>query len=378
MLKSRQAMEGTEGVAGDGAGASPDPPDLPDLPAFSRLVGEAPSFVQAIRHVTAAARAEATVLVSGETGTGKELVARAVHYLSTRAALPFVPINCGALQDTLLEGELFGHERGAYTDAGGRRPGLIKYAEKGTLFLDEVDALSLKAQVAILRVLQDKRFRPLGSNQEQQADVRVVAATNTDLQGRVESGHFRADLYYRLRILSIHLPPLRQRREDILPLTAHFLQKHGKPGRPLRLSPAAVEVLLRHTWPGNVRELENAIIRACHLCHGTEIGVDDLGLSSSAGYVNAEYGSAVSGAAGYGAAGDATDSAPLQSFRRLKQQVIAAFEKDYLARLLTAHRGNVSRAARTAGKERRDLGKLIKKYHLDPKDFGGDEGFRVF
>src|SRR5262245_59542805 len=187
---------------------------LRDAQVFAKLVGQAPAFIKAIQWLPAIAKDEAAVLIDGETGTGKELVARAIHYLSERAPFPFVPVNCGALPDTLLEDELFGHERGAFTDAHMRRSGLIAQAEKGTLFLDEVDTLTLKAQVALLRVLQDKKFRLLGSRGEQEANVRVVAATNAPLDELVQNGGFRADLYYWLCVFSIKLPPMRNRKDD--------------------------------------------------------------------------------------------------------------------------------------------------------------------
>jgi DNA-binding NtrC family response regulator len=328
---------------------------LQDSTALAKLVGQAPAFLRAIEPLPAIAKSSATVLISGETGTGKELAARAIHYLSPRAAFPFVAINCGALPDTLLEDELFGHERGAFTDARSRRIGMIAQAEKGTLFLDEVDALTRAAQVTLLRVLQDKGYRPVGAGSEQQADVRVVAATNAPVPGLVQSGAFRADLYFRLCVFTMHLPPLRERREDIAPLASYFLQKHAPPeGSPRRLSEPARASLLAHDWPGNVRELENVIIRGCHLCRGEVIEICDLGLAPRAPITPSL--STLLGAT-------------LQPLRMMKQQVIEVFEKDYLTRLMSDHHGNVTKAARTAGKERRELGKLLKKYHINAREF---------
>src|SRR5918993_1069806 len=189
--------------------------------AMSKFVGNSEIFKRAIASVTPAPRSNAAILVTGETGTGKELVARAIHYLSDRASGPFVAVNCGSLTDTLLEDELFGHERGAFTDARDRRSGLIAQAERGTLFLDEIDTLTSRGQVALLRVLQDKVYRPLGAQREYQAEVRFVAATNASLLAAVESGSFRADLYYRISVFTIALPPLRERKEDILILAEH-------------------------------------------------------------------------------------------------------------------------------------------------------------
>jgi DNA-binding NtrC family response regulator len=301
------------------------------------------------------AKSDATVLISGETGTGKELAARSIHYLSERAPFPFVAVNCGSLPDTLLEDELFGHERGAFTDAHTERRGVIAQAERGTLFLDEVDTLTPKGQVALLRVLEDKRFRPIGSSREQTADARVVAATNVSPDELVQAGAFREDLYFRLCVFSINLPPLRERKEDIILLACHFLKKHAPADRPaLQLAPAAREALVAYDWPGNVRELENAMIRAIHLSQTNCGQIEDLRIPGVAGR---PYDTA-------------SANPPHQStLKAAKQRIIEEFERDYLTRLMREHNGNVSRAALAAGKERRDLGKLLKKYQIDPKLF---------
>jgi len=328
---------------------------LRDSQIQAKLVGTAPAFLESIAQLPAMARSDAAVLVSGETGTGKELVARAVHYMSDRAPFPFVAINCGALPDTLLEDELFGHERGAFTDAHQKRTGLVAHAEKGTLLLDEVDTLSGRAQIALLRILQDKKYRPVGAAGEQQADVRILSATNAALDRLVERGIFRADLYYRLCVFSVQLPPLRQRIEDIPRLAAHFISKHGPNGaRPLTISPEALQTLLGYTWPGNVRELENAVIRGIHLSGDRgDIRAHDLGLPSQAG--------------GPTPASDGRLNP--RSFGALKRQAIESFERAYLTQLMFEYQGNISRAARAAGKERRELGKLLKKCRIDPRAF---------
>jgi DNA-binding NtrC family response regulator len=327
---------------------------LREAQAMAGLVGSSPVFRNAIAQLPTIARSDAPVLICGETGTGKELVARAFHYLSERAGEAFVAINCGSFPETLLEDELFGHERGAFTDAHSRREGLIAQAEHGTLFLDEVDTLSPKAQVNFLRVLQDKKFRKIGSVTEQPCDIRVLAATNAPLDELVHSRNFRIDLYYRLCVFAVHLPPLRTRQEDIPALAAHFLDKHCPPERRegLKFSTAALAAMASWPWPGNVRELENAVIRGIHLCRGHVIETEDMALGIKR------------------LASHATHSSPSSlSLRELKKTAVEAFERDYLVRLLVEHQGNLTRAAREAKKDRRDFGKLLKKYQLDPKSF---------
>jgi transcriptional regulator with GAF, ATPase, and Fis domain len=320
--------------------------------ALGNLCGESTAFLKVVEQLPAVAKSEATVLVTGETGTGKELVARSIHYLSKRAPFPFVAVNCGSLPDTLLEDELFGHEQGAFTDARSQRRGVIAQAEKGTLFLDEVGALTPRGQVALLRVLQDRSYRPIGCSREQLADVRVVAATNSSLDELVRAGSFRSDFYYRLCVFAVYLPPLRDRREDIIPLARHFLKKHAPNEPTLQLASAVCGALVAHEWPGNVRELENVIIRAIHLGRTKDNQIERLGIQDSL--------SMMVGTASAIPAKPAT-------LKMSKRNMVAVFEKNYLTRLMWEHSGNVSRAALAAGKERRDLGKLLKKYNIDPK-----------
>ena len=326
---------------------------LQGLRGLGKLIGVSLRFRDAIAVVPAAARSDAAVLIAGETGTGKELVARAIHYLGPRAPAPFVAVNCGALTDTLLEDELFGHEPGAFTDARQRRIGLVARAHGGTLFLDEVDALSPRAQVTLLRVLQDRQYRPLGSSDERRADVRFLAATNTELLDLVEGGRFRADLYYRICVFRITLPPLRERADDVPALAGHFLRLHAPAGREtLALSPAAQTALHAMRWPGNVRELENVMLRAAQVAEGPVVEPADLGLPAPP-------------------APDAAPDPPTGpgAYKTLKRRSIESFEHGYLVRLLRTAEGNVTRAARLAGKDRRDLGRLIKKHRLDPRSF---------
>jgi two-component system, NtrC family, response regulator GlrR len=329
-------------------------PRLRDRQAFCQLIGEAPSFLKAILQLPATAQSDATVLISGETGTGKELVAQTIHYLSNRTEFPFLAVNCGSLTPTLQEEELFGHERGAFTDGRDRRAGLVAQADKGTLFLDEVDTLTDKGQVTLLRVLQDRTFRPLGSTREQHADVRFLASTNAPLWSLVQAGSFRADLYYRLSVFAINLPALRDRKEDILALAGHFLRKYARPERPaFALSPRAQAALLAYDWPGNVRELENTMNRATWLSPTESIEVENLGLT---------------GTAMRPVAPDAVASTRAR-FAVLKKLAINAFEREYLVRIMAEHQGNVTHAAHLAGIDRRDLGRLLKKHQLDPRSF---------
>ena len=234
---------------------------------FCNIIGRSDAMLEMFKMIETIAKTSSTVLITGESGTGKDLVARAVHYNSLRREHPFVALNCGGLPETLLESELFGHMRGAFTGADTNKKGLVEVAEKGTIFLDEIGEMNQTMQVKLLRVLQDRRFRRLGGTEEVQADIRVIAATNQDLQKMVAEGRFREDLYYRINVIHVHLSPLRERREDVPLLAEHFLAKYSKAARKslAGLSHEAQELLSAYAWPGNVRELENAIERAVAL-----------------------------------------------------------------------------------------------------------------
>ena len=313
---------------------------------LKRLVGQAANFVSEIGKIPLVARTDGRVLITGATGTGKELCARAIHYLSPRAGQPFVPVNCGAIPVELVENELFGHERGAYTGAAHAQHGLIHEARGGTLFLDEIDCLPLMAQTKLLRFLQDHEYRPLGSARVRRADVRVIAASNVDLEEAVREGRVRRDLYYRLNIIQLVLPPLRERREDIPLLARHFLAEYAAEfDRPAAaISPDAMQALVSYDWPGNVRELEHTIERAVMLCGAEVLGGGDIVLP------------------GRGAAAD-------ESFRQAKARVVADFEKSYVEHLLVSHEGNISGAARAAHKNRRAFWQLIRKHRIDVRRF---------
>jgi two-component system, NtrC family, response regulator GlrR len=314
---------------------------------LKRLVGESPAFVAEISKFPIIARCDASVLILGETGTGKELCARAIHYVSPRAAKPFVPVNCGAIPVELVENELFGHEREAFTGAASSRSGLIHEADGGTLFMDEIDCLPLLAQVKLLRFLQDKEYRPLGSMKMRQADVRVMAATNIDLEEAVRAGKLRPDLYYRLNVIPLVLPPLRERREDIPLLARHFLARYADEFDKVitDFSLTAMQMLLLYEWPGNVRELEHVIERAIVMCERKVIGSEDIQLPRL------------------------KPGASEASFQEMKATMIAQFERTYINGLLRAHRGNISKAARAARKDPRALRQLIRKHKIDVRVF---------
>jgi transcriptional regulator with GAF, ATPase, and Fis domain len=286
------------------------------------------------------------VLIVGETGTGKELCARALHHLSSRRNGPFVPADCPALPDHLLENELFGHVRGAYTDAHQEQKGLVALARGGTLFLDEVDSLSATSQAKLLRFLQDRLYRPLGSDRFVAADVTLVAAANRDLRECVEEHHFRSDLYYRLNVLNVTLPPLRERPGDIELLARHYLRELAAPGPAASLAPSALELLRSYPWPGNVRELINVLMRAAVLAGNRRILPAHISIVPPI-------------------VATARDTAlPSANFRDARAKALEAFERKYVVDLLQRHGGNVTHAAREAGKERRAFGRILRKYNI--------------
>ncbi len=248
--------------------------------AFDNIIGRSPAMQEIFATIERVAPTNATVLIAGESGTGKDLIARAIHHHSPRRDQPFVKINCAAIPETLLESELFGYEKGAFTGATTSKPGKFELADKGTVFLDEIGDVPPAIQVKLLRVLQDKEFERLGSNKVRRVDVRIIAATNADLRSAIESGQFREDLYYRLNVVPINVPPLRQRKEDIPALVDHFIKKYAAEfGRPVAgISDEALEILMKHHWPGNVRELENVIERAVVLCTGERLEAKDIKL----------------------------------------------------------------------------------------------------
>jgi DNA-binding NtrC family response regulator len=250
------------------------------IPRFEGIVGESPQMKEVLHTIQKVARSNATVLILGETGVGKELVAEALHRNSSRADRPFVKMNCAALHESLLESELFGHERGAFTGADRQRNGRFELANEGTLFLDEIGNMTASTQAKVLRILQEREFERLGGNRTIKVDVRLVAATNQNLEEGIAAGRFREDLYYRLNVVGVTIPPLRERREDIVPLACHFIDNFAAELKNTvrGLTPDAIRALQRHTWPGNIRELENTIERAVLMCESNSISAEDLNL----------------------------------------------------------------------------------------------------
>ncbi len=336
------------------------------------LLGESPAFHVLLAQIERFARCDATVLIDGETGTGKELAARAIHYLSPRGEGPFIPINGGAIPDALIGSELFGHSRGAFTDAREARQGLIAQAEGGTLFLDELETLSAAGQVALLRFLQDHEYRPLGASQTRLANVRVIGATNAKLADLAQTGEFRQDLLYRLNVLTLDVPPLRSRGDDSVVLARAFLRKlcvrYQHPERTLH--PDAVLALRRHSWPGNVRELENLIHREFLLADDVQLELGALPRATP-GEQDRRVKFRRSDDAP-AASAEVRPAAVPAEFRQAKAHAIAEFERHYVCSLLQKAGGNVSLAARLAGKERSRFNRLVRKYRISARAFRGD------
>jgi DNA-binding NtrC family response regulator len=319
----------------------------PEEPDGLALVGHSPAIIDVMKTLARIAPSQATVLVLGETGTGKELVARTIHRYSERAERRFVAVNCSALAEGLLESELFGHVRGAFTGAATARPGLFREADKGTLFLDEIGDISAGLQARLLRVLQEHEIVPVGSEAPVKVDVRVLAATHRDLPELVRQGRFREDLYYRLDVVTLSLPPLRERRQDIPLLVDHFLRtlssRHGR--GPVAIDPEAQRRLLGYDWPGNIRELQNVLERAVLLAEQGVIGPEHLATSvrpSAAGLP------------------DVPDAPPL--LRPLED-----VEREHVVRVLAATGGNREESSRILGISRRTLTRMIQRWGLPPR-----------
>jgi DNA-binding NtrC family response regulator len=321
------------------------------------LLGRSHAFTRMIALIDKLAKVQAPLLIEGETGTGKEMAARAIHYRGIRRDQAFVPINCGAVPDNLVESELFGHVKGAFTDARMDRPGLVETAARGTLFLDEVDALTPRAQVTLLRFLQDGSYRPIGGRVERKADVRIIAATNSPLEDLVKSGTFRADLLYRLRILALKLPPLRDREDDAALLANAFFERCKKqfPCNAREIDQRSCNWFRSYSWPGNVRELEGLVYSQAVICDETTL---KLACPAKIDLAECATRNRMPDICAHN----------YSTYSSAKSAVLEQFEQEYLRHLMTRAHGNVSQAARLAGKERRALGKLLKKHGIRARE----------
>jgi len=312
-----------------------------------KLIGRNTAFLAEVNKIPQIARCDANVLIAGETGTGKEIYARSIHYLGRRAPKPFVAVSCGAIPADLFENELFGHERGAFTGAMTAQAGLIQEAEGGTLFLDDIDCIPAAAQMKLIRFLQEKEFRPLGSVRSRHSDTRIIASTNMDLAKAVSQDVFRRDLFYRLNVIAITLPPLRDRLEDIPLLARHFIDKYREEfDKDVKdIDASGLQKLMAYEWPGNVRELENTIERAVVFSTKPLIDIDDICLPEDKVCLGE------------------------RTFKEAKLHAVAQFEKKYIKSLLITHQGNISRSAQAARKNRRAFWELIRKHNIEPRDY---------
>ncbi len=322
---------------------------------FGNILGGTPRMQEIFQIVRTVADTDATVLIQGESGTGKELIARAIHYNSRRKDRPFVVVSCSALPETLLESELFGHEKGAFTGAIRQRVGRFELADGGTVFLDEIGEMSMAVQLKLLRVLQEREIERVGGNQTMKVDVRVITATHRDLHRAMAEQQFREDLFYRLNVVPVKLPPLRERLDDVPLLAAHFLKKYcEKNSKKIKsTSPQVLSALMRYSFPGNVRELENIIERAVIMEKGETIRRIDLGLSGSGTRLNLP----------------STMLGDIRPFRTMKAELVERFEREYLSQVLRTYRGNISRSAQHAGINIKNFHEKMARYGLKKESF---------
>jgi DNA-binding NtrC family response regulator len=327
------------------------------------IVSKHPKMVEIMGIIQQVADSKATVLIEGESGTGKELVARAIHLKSKRAGFPFIVVNASAIPRELLESELFGHEKGAFTGAGRRKVGSFELAHRGTLFLDEIGEMPKELQVKILRAIEGYRFMRVGGTEEIDVDVRLITATHRDLKAAVDAGEFREDLFYRLHVVSIKLPPLRERKEDIPLLVSHFFEKHKKEvkGKPLEISEKALQILKNYSWPGNVRELENCILQLMLLARSNRIEIEDLPSE-----VREEMEEPI--------VAIPRDSEALRRMKwELKRKTENEVERAFLREALRRNKGNISKTALDVKMDRRQLQNLIRKHRIGAKEFKEDK-----
>ena len=333
--------------------------EIKSLYGTDTIISKHPKVIEILGIVHQVADSKATVLIEGESGTGKELVARAIHFNSQRAGFPFIVVNCSAIPRELLESELFGHEKGAFTGAGKKKIGSFELAHRGTLFLDEIGEMPKELQVKILRAIEGYRFMRVGGTEEIDVDVRLITATNRDLKAAVETGEFREDLFYRLHVVSIKLPPLKERKEDIPLLVSHFIEKHKKEvkGRPLAISGKVLQALETYPWPGNVRELENAILRTMLLTRSNRIEVEDLPPE-------------VRGEGEEPSHPVPRDSEELKRMKwQLKRKAEDELERVFLREALKRNRGNISKTALDVEMDRRQLQNLIRKHKIIVREY---------
>jgi DNA-binding NtrC family response regulator len=325
-----------------------------DHSAFQNIVGKSAAMNRVYETIQMVANTDLTVLITGESGTGKELVARAVHNLSNRSKQTFVAVNCPTVPENILESELFGYKKGAFTHAAHNRIGLFQEAHRGSLFLDEIGDVSATIQTKLLRVLQEKEIKPLGDTKSITVDVRIIASTNQNLEEKIRKGEFREDFFYRLNVLPIKLPPLREHSEDIPIIANHLLEKHcAKLNKPLkRISPELMDNFRSHPWEGNVRELENVIMQGILFSTTDEIGTDHVEMPASG--------------AGEKPAYDTLDHLP---YKEAKEQTLVRFNTDYISKTLARHKGNVTQAARDCGLERQALQQIMRRYGLTADPF---------
>lgn len=327
------------------------------------LAGHSPAMTELRRKLPPIAAANVSVLVVGESGTGKEVLARAIHRASPRAARPFVPLNCGAIPEGLIDSELFGHTRGAFTGAVAARAGVFVEADGGTLFLDEIGDMPMPVQARLLRALQEHEVRAVGGEGVRAVDVRVIAATNVDLERAVQAGRFRADLYFRLNVVNLHLPPLRQRLDDLPELVAVLLGRHVDPStEPPRVEGDALAAMLAYAWPGNIRELENALRHALAMSDGGPITIDALPAAVSSSLRRLAQGSSP-------IAPIPVAPSPDETLTEAKRRAAAQFERSYLLRVLEQAKGSISTAARMAGVDRTNFRRLLQRHGIDVSRF---------
>jgi len=334
--------------------------------ALGQILGNSKAIKNLKENLIRISSCNANVLITGESGTGKELVARAIHYLSDRKENPFVPVNCGAIPENLFENELFGHTKGAYTDASFQQYGLVKEAEGGTLFLDEIGTVNPFIQTKLLRLIQESEYRPLGYSKNIKANIRLLAATNVDLHHLVDKNIFREDLFYRLNVVPFHIPPLRERKGDISILIKHFIKKYSREYNKavIEIPKVVMNVLVSYPWPGNIRELENKIQQLVVMSTSSVINAKDIQLTLKepiSKELVIEHLNAVKE--------KIINKSEIESFNVAKKKVNDLFEKTYLTQLLSMYKGDMVSASKKAGKSRTAFWNLLKKQNLSPKQF---------